>query len=99
MKPPPRGEAATLRLRVQPRASRDEVVGWREGSLRVRVTAAPVGGGANRAVSALVARCLGLRAAAVSVVHGERGRDKLVRIEGLTLAEVRARLSLEESVP
>jgi uncharacterized protein (TIGR00251 family) len=82
-----------VRLRVQPRASRDEIVGWQAGALRVRVTAPPVEGEANRAVAALLARALGVRPAAVSVVRGERGRDKLVRVEGLSVAEVEARLA------
>jgi uncharacterized protein (TIGR00251 family) len=68
------------------------VVGWREGVLAVRVTAPPVEGEANRAVSALLAGALGLRRAAVAVVRGERGRDKLVRVEGMTEDEIRARL-------
>jgi uncharacterized protein (TIGR00251 family) len=78
---------------VQPRASRDEITGWREGALAVRVTAPPVEGEANRAVSALLARALGVRASSVSVIQGERGRNKLVRIAGLDPAEVRARLA------
>lgn len=82
-----------VRLRVQPRASRDEIVGWQAGALRVRVTAPPVEGEANRAVAALLARALGVRPSAVSVVRGERGRDKLVRVEGLSVAEVEARLA------
>lgn len=81
-----------LRVRVQPRASRDEVLGWREGVLALRVTAPPVEGEANRAVEALLAGALGVRRSAVTVVRGERGRDKLVRVAGLTDDEVRARL-------
>ena len=56
------------------------------------MTAPPVEGEANRAVCDLLARALGIRASAVSVVHGERGRDKLVRVDGLTDADVRTRL-------
>lgn len=87
-----KGEGVVLRLRVVPRAARNEIVGWQEDTLRLRVQAPPVEGEANRAVGALLAGALGVRAGAVSVVRGVRGRDKLVRIEGLTLAEVRARL-------
>ncbi len=85
-------EGSLLRIRVQPRASRDAIVGWRDDALVVRVTAPPVEGEANRAVGELLARRLGVRPSAVSVVHGERGRDKLVRVEGLSLAEIRARI-------
>ena len=84
-----------MRLRVQPRAARDEVVGWQAGGLRVRVTAPPVGGEANRAVVQVLARALGVRAGSVTVVHGARGRDKLVRVEGLRLPEIEARLARE----
>ncbi len=90
----PRGasESARLAVRVQPRASRDEVLGWRDGVLRVRVTAPPVEGSANVAVVALVARALGVKPSAVCLVHGHTGRDKLVSVAGLTDDEVRARL-------
>ena len=82
-------------MRVQPRAARDAIVGWREGVLRVSVTAPPLDGRANDAVSALLARALGVRPSAVAVVAGARGRDKLVRIEGWTADQVRARLEGE----
>jgi uncharacterized protein (TIGR00251 family) len=82
-----------LRVRVQPRAPRSEIVGWRaDGTLSVRVAAPPVEGQANAALAALLADALDLRPAAVSVAHGVRGRDKLVGITGLTLAEVRQRI-------
>jgi uncharacterized protein len=82
-----------LRVRVQPRAPRSEIVGWRaDGTLSVRVAAPPVQGQANVALAALLAGALHLRPAAVSIAHGTRGRDKLVRIVGLTPAEVRQRI-------
>jgi uncharacterized protein (TIGR00251 family) len=81
-----------LQVRVQPRASREEIGGWRAGALVVRVTAPPVEGEANRAVTTLLARTLGVPRSAVTVVRGERGRDKVVRVEGLSLAEIRQRL-------
>jgi uncharacterized protein len=81
-----------VRLRVQPSASRDAIVGWQAGALRVRVSAPPVEGEANRAVIALLARTLGIRPRAVRVVHGDRARDKLVRIDGLSQTVIEARL-------
>jgi hypothetical protein len=92
MAPTPR-EGGLLRVRVQPRAARSEIVGWRaDGTLSVRVSAPPVEGAANSAVGALLAGALGVRPSAVSVVHGERGRDKTVRVAGLTLDEMKRRL-------
>lgn len=83
-----------LRVRVQPRASRSEIVGWRaDGVLSVRVAAPPVEGRANAAVAALLAGALDLRPSAVTVERGARGRDKLVRVEGVTLEEIRRRIT------
>jgi hypothetical protein len=84
---------AVVRLRVQPRASRDEIVAWQDDALRVRVTAPPVEGEANAAVRTLLARTLGVAPSRVEVVRGDRSRDKLVRVVGLSLADVRARLA------
>jgi hypothetical protein len=82
-----------LRVRVQPRAPRSEIVGWRaDGTLSVRVAAPPVEGRANAALAALLAGALAVRPSAVTVAQGTRGRDKLVRITGLTPAEVRQRI-------
>lgn len=77
---------------MQPRASRDGIDGWQAGALRVRVSAPPVEGDANRAVIALLARALGVRPGLLSIVRGTRGRDKLVRVEGLSDADVEARI-------
>jgi uncharacterized protein (TIGR00251 family) len=82
-----------LRLRVQPRAARDEIVGWQEEALRVRVTAPPVEGEANTAVRQLIARALGVAPSTVALVRGDRSRDKVVRVAGLSLADVRTRLA------
>lgn len=75
---------------MQPRARRNEIVGWRGEALLVRVSAPPLDGRANAAVCALVAERLGVRQAAVSVVRGARGRDKLLEIEGVDPQRVRA---------
>ena len=78
---------------MQPRASRDEILGWQDGVLRVRVAAPPVEGEANAAVVALVARALRIAPSTVRVVRGKRGRDKLVRITGLGDDEAQSRLA------
>jgi uncharacterized protein (TIGR00251 family) len=88
----PEPNSAVIRVRVRPRASRDEIVGWREDTLRLRVSAPPLNGRANDAVVELISRTAGVARSAVSVVAGERGRDKLVRVTGLTPEALRARL-------
>jgi len=79
-----------LRVRIQPRAARSQIVGWRaDGTLSVRVAAPPVEGRANEALAALLAASLRLRRSAVTLAHDTRGRDKLVRVAGLTAREIR----------
>ena len=79
---------ARIEIRVQPRASRDELVGIRDGVLHVRVCAAPVDGEANRALCRLIARRAGVAQSRVEVIRGERGRVKLVRVSGLKSEEL-----------
>jgi uncharacterized protein (TIGR00251 family) len=74
---------AELRIRLQPRARRDEVVGERAGAVVIRVTAPPVDGRANAALCALVARAAKVAPGRVSVVRGQTARDKVVRVEGV----------------
>ena len=75
--------ALVVDVLVQPRASRagvGPVVGDR---LRVSVTAPPVDGKANAAVIEAVAEAFGVRRAAVTIVRGESGRRKTLRIAGV----------------
>jgi uncharacterized protein len=88
-----KGGGLTLRVRVQPRASREEVGGLRDGALLVRLTAPPVEGSANAALCRLLGSSLGLPPSAVSLLRGAAGRDKLVRIEGLGREAARLKLS------
>jgi uncharacterized protein len=83
----------TIRVRVQPKASRDEILGLREDTWRVRVTAPPEGGRANQAVIALLAGALDIPRSRVSIERGHASRDKLVRVESLALEEVQRRLA------
>ncbi len=81
-----------LEIRVTPRARRDEIAGVRDGIVLVRVTAPPADGRANLAVRRLIADRLHVRLAQVLLVGGERRREKLLRIEGITAAEARGLL-------
>ena len=80
---------ATLAVRVQPRARRDEIAGQRAGALLVRVTAPPVEGKANEAVRRLIAKRLGVAPGNVTVVRGATSRDKLLDISGVERDELR----------
>jgi uncharacterized protein len=70
------------------------IVGWQDTTLRLRVTAPPVDGAANTAVTRLLADALGVPPASISVVSGLHGRSKIVEITGLGQAEIQRRLDL-----
>lgn len=82
--------AVSFAVRVQPRASRDEIAGeWQDG-LKVRLTAPPVEDRANQALRRLLASRLKVPLAAVRIAAGEHSRSKRVEIRGVTPAMVRA---------
>jgi len=70
------------------------VVGERAGAVVIRVTAPPVDGRANAALCALVARRAGVAPSRVQVIRGMSGRDKVVRVEGVEPAALRAALGI-----
>jgi uncharacterized protein (TIGR00251 family) len=82
----------TLVVRVTPRARHDEVTGWQDGMLRVRVSAPPLEGKANVAVVKLLAKSLGIPTRDIAIARGEKSREKQVVVEGLSEQEIRARL-------
>lgn len=83
----------TLGLKVIPNASRDEVVGWLGDALKVKVQAPALDGRANAALTEFLADQLGLPRRAVVLLRGDKSRQKVVRIDGLNLAEVQRRLA------
>lgn len=87
----PADDHADLAVRLTPRADRDRLLAG--DPLRARVTAPPVGGAANMALTKLVAKALGVPKTRVSVIRGHTARDKLVRVDGLSPADAHARLS------
>ncbi|MBI4608424.1 MAG: DUF167 domain-containing protein [Candidatus Rokubacteria bacterium] len=93
MKGPQRADSTLLHVRVQPRSSATEVIGWDGNTLRIRVTAPPLADRANRAVVDLLARALLVPRAQVHLVRGAHGRDKLIRIAGISRDLLEARLA------
>ena len=79
----PDGDGTRLRLHIQPRASRTEVAGLHGDALRIRLAAPPVDGAANDALIVFLADALDIPRRDITLVSGERSRDKRVRIIGL----------------
>jgi uncharacterized protein (TIGR00251 family) len=77
-------------VRVQPRASCDEIAGeWQDG-LKIRLTAPPVDDRANEALRRFLAASLKVPLSAVRIAAGERSRTKRVEVRGVTAGAVRA---------
>jgi uncharacterized protein (TIGR00251 family) len=91
-KNPPRGEeaaaSATLSVRIQPRASKNELIRMEGGGLKIRLTAPPVDGAANEALVRFLADTLSVSKSRVEIVSGHTSRDKVVRIDGISSSDV-----------
>jgi hypothetical protein len=85
--------SATLSVRVTPRSGKEGIAGYEEGVVRVRLNAPPVEGKANEALARFLAKALGVPKGRVTLVAGERGRNKIVRVEGMTTEAALARLT------
>ena len=88
-----RGGTVRIPVRAQPRASRSEIAGEHDGALRVRLAAPPVEGAANDELVRLIARVLDVPRSAVRIVAGERGRTKVVEVDGVDAETVLRALS------
>jgi uncharacterized protein (TIGR00251 family) len=79
-------------VRVIPGASKNEVAGIQDGALKIKLTAPPVEGKANKACIDFLARLLGMRRSALAIASGEKSRKKTVTIDGMNLRELQERL-------
>ena len=76
-----RDGALYIRVRVQPRASRTGIVGITDDAIKLRVMSPPVEGEANKAVIVYFSKLLKVPKGSVSVVAGQRSRDKRIKVE------------------
>ena len=86
-----------LALRVQPGAKSNEIVGWIANAhggeaLKIRLRAPAVEGKANAALVEFLAEILGLRPRQITLERGDKSREKIVQVEGMTTAEIRTRI-------
>lgn len=86
------GSEAKISLRVYPNATRNEVTGFADGVLRVKISAPPVKGKANRELLAFLSRLLGISQGALTITKGYTSRNKAVAVDGLSQEELLKRL-------
>ncbi|CAI2717751.1 DUF167 domain-containing protein [Nitrospina watsonii] len=77
---------------IQPRASRNEIVGVHNDTLKIKLTAPPVEGAANKACLQLLGKVLGVAPSKLSIVNGASSRSKVIQVEGLDEARFREQL-------
>lgn len=88
-KVPPTSDGLTFAVRALPRSSRNEVVGLQDdGALKVKLTAPPVEGAANKALIKFLSGRLGVSKSSITIVSGQTGRNKVVRVDGITQADI-----------
>jgi uncharacterized protein len=75
-----RADSIRIAVKVQPRSSRNEIMGVSGGALKIKLTAPPVDGAANSALVELLASELEIPKRRISIVSGETSRSKLVEI-------------------
>lgn len=77
---------AKITVSVQPGARKTEISGFRDGILRVKVSAPPVEGKANQALIKLLGNTLGIAKSNISIIKGTAGRLKTVEVDGMDTA-------------
>jgi uncharacterized protein (TIGR00251 family) len=86
---------AILVVRVVPRSSKSQIDGVVDSSLRVRLAAPPIDGAANSALIELLAKLCNIPKSSVSILSGERAKQKRILLRGIDAAHVRERLGLD----
>ena len=79
----------TLRVRVIPNAKRTEIDGEFGSQLKIRLHAPPVDGKANKELTSFLAKRLGLKKSGVTIIAGDKSRDKVVAISGVNMNTIR----------
>jgi len=86
-----------LAVRLQPRAGENALAGWIGNTVKLRVTAPPVDGAANTLCITLLSKLLAIPVSRLALIKGVHSRNKVVRILGLNLQQVCARLDRPSS--
>ena len=90
----PDGPDSRFTIKVTPNAGRNEITGYRDGVIGVKIAAPPVRGRANKELIAFLSKTLGISKSSISIIRGQAGRNKLIAVSGLTREEIIKRLSM-----
>jgi uncharacterized protein (TIGR00251 family) len=82
-----------LATRVTPNAGRNEITGWRDGVLQMKIAAPPEKGKANKELIDFLSQALGVKRYAISIIKGHTSRNKVIAIEGMSQEELIQKLN------
>ena len=83
-----------IAVRLQPRSAKNQVVGWQNEALKIKVTAPPVDGEANKALIHYLSQSLGDSKSSCKIIAGETSRNKIIEIQGISKQEFMERLKI-----
>jgi uncharacterized protein (TIGR00251 family) len=84
----------TFAVKVHPRAKKNAITGELGDALKLSLTSPPVEGRANEACIEFFAKLLKVPRSSVTIASGQSRRNKLIRVSGLSAAEVRSRVGI-----
>lgn len=85
-------DGVILKVTVQPRGSRNEIAGLQGDALKIKLTAPPVEGAANKLCVEFLAKALKVRKSDVEIIHGQKSRSKKVLVRSTTLERIESLL-------
>ena len=77
-----------LSLKVTPNAGRNEITGFTDGVLHLKIKAPPVKGKANRELIDFLSRALGVKKSAITIVRGQTSRNKTIAVAGMSQGDI-----------
>lgn len=87
---------AVIRVRVLPRSSKNRIADIEDNIYKIKLTAPPIDGKANKALQQFLSKKLGIPKTNIEIISGERSRVKSIKIHGLSDREVEEKLRVQD---
>lgn len=88
--------SVVFKVRVQPRAAKNQVAGLLGDAVKIRLTAPPIDGEANKALQKFLAKQFKVAKSQVELVSGHTGRNKFIRVNNITISEIQKILKIKD---
>ncbi len=92
----PKNIMAVIRVRVLPRSSKNRIADIEDNIYKIKLTAPPIDGKANKALQQFLSKKLGIPKTNIEIISGERSRVKSIKIHGLSDREVEEKLRVQD---